>query len=117
MLLIVSVSSTESALQPGTLRWRLCTVLAWGAFFFNCWLLLALIGALGGLVIGSVIGLLWDPADIGFFRTTFKGMLYGTEWVGKVWGIGVSLVLCFIKLMNLHRRGQKMLEGPVWPRF
>ena len=117
MLLIVSEENTDKSLQPGTFRWRLCTFMAWAAFFFNCWLMLAVIGALGGLVVGGLIGLFWDPVDIGFLKTMGRGVLYGAEWVGKVWGIGISLVLCFIKLMNLHKRGQKMLEGPVWPRF
>lgn len=91
--------------------------MAWVSFFVNWWLTLALIGATGGCLLGLLIGITWDPADIGVWQTTQYGIKYGATYVGKIWGIGITIVMTFAKAMSLHRRGQGILEGGHWPQF
>ena len=91
--------------------------MAWVSFFINWWLFLAILGACIGGFFGLLIGFTWDPKDIGAIATAGHGLRYGAEYLGKIWGIGISIVLVFVKLMSLHRRREKILNGPHWPLF
>ncbi|MEM7674323.1 MAG: hypothetical protein AAF212_13345, partial [Verrucomicrobiota bacterium] len=92
-------------------------VMAWISFFVNWWLTLAISGALIGCVLGLVIGATWDPADLGLWKTTAYGIEYGATYFGKIWGIGITIVLTVVKVRCLHLRDQNILEGGHWPRF
>ena len=109
-------STEPAATHPGSTPSLSLRIVAWFVFLIYAWLILATIGTIAGTtIIGGLRILMHLGEPDTWLHHLGRGAYFGLQYLGKVWGPGGAIVLCFVKAHRLRKDGKTITQALFWP--